>query len=1008
MDSPPVALEPQTPTPEASTQAGHTRTYQGLLCMKTEKLPFAKIAPTVACIPCRRRKVRCDLGPPDKPHDPPCKRCRRESKDCFFSATRRKKKPSDAEPGQENGQQSDYEIRNGRKRVRTDDGDTQSPAAIPFEQEAEAAYGQQYSRTPLTRAPPSGFGTIMQPPSSQGPEEDEQQVSNQTAAILQKSELYGPHDALTLLFEAAGRTGDIDHHRTGSAHSHQSALVGAQGSATQSSRTSPLMDSVQKSKTSYQSIQQSANPVTSVDPAISHSHPASNNPSSTEYEIAIRAWSRSRVVRAGWFTGEEAIRYIDYFYVYFASLTPITIPDFRHYSTHAKLLSEEPMLAITMLMLSSRYMTLPPGPGSVTRPYTIHDKLWNYLQSTIDRILWGQEQYGGGFCGAGPRYADAERKGLRTLGTIESLLLLTEWHPRTLHFPPAVDNETLVEPEDLELASEVKPRTSPSHKESWLEPCWRSDRMCWMLLGNAMALAIELGVFDEDKKHGEATAQSTARSREMQIDIARKANVKKLLLVYVTQTSGRLNYISMLPRKCSKPKYLKEQARLMGDRLEQLRRGGALPTTIPTRPSQYTTDIIHETVLYLWMELAVTFQLGNEDLFPSIQHTRDIINSGKYFELMEFYNNLLEQWRRRSEQFTYVPVPMRSILMIEYEYSRTFINAIALQAVVERCANNTSSLNSKQNNANEADSLGRTSADVISPSTLMKWCGRDRPYLNIITDASRNALKIVTETLANGDYLKHAPVRTYFRIISVAMLMLKTFALGATEDDLAISLGLLERAAEVLRTRIVDDVHVASRFAEILELLIRRMKSRFVRLAAGGNDRSRAASRSPAPQPGAQQPLYSQQQQQNFGHLSVPQPWPGYSGPPPSSVYQSSGRVTPSNPLYGIAADLYDPMNSSISIMPPPTFPLSHDGLTETAWYNNGLQAGTTNDGSYDAASMPNDGSNGNMNTDWLALPLNPLLDIDGADVTQSAYGPDVGGYDMLEVLLGLEGNMGR
>ena len=33
--------------------------------------------------------------------------------------------------------------------------------------------------------------------------------------------------------------------------------------------------------------------------------------------------------------------------------------------------------------------------------------------------------------------------------------------------------------------------------ESWLEPAWRSDRMCWMLLSTAMGLAYELGVFDD-------------------------------------------------------------------------------------------------------------------------------------------------------------------------------------------------------------------------------------------------------------------------------------------------------------------------------------------------------------------------------------------------------------------------------------------------------------------------------------------------------------------------------
>src|SRR5271167_2243583 len=52
-----------------------------------------------ACVPCRKRKVKCDLGDPGNPTDPPCRRCRREHKDCYFQDLRTKKsdavKPSD-------------------------------------------------------------------------------------------------------------------------------------------------------------------------------------------------------------------------------------------------------------------------------------------------------------------------------------------------------------------------------------------------------------------------------------------------------------------------------------------------------------------------------------------------------------------------------------------------------------------------------------------------------------------------------------------------------------------------------------------------------------------------------------------------------------------------------------------------------------------------------------------------------------------------------------------------
>ncbi|KAI9713064.1 MAG: hypothetical protein M1820_001049 [Bogoriella megaspora] len=994
MDNSPELQAPSASTPEGPTQTGHTRTYQ-------------------ACIPCRRRKVRCDLGPPDKPHDPPCKRCRRESKDCYFSATRRKKRP-DASEEAEDGHPSEYEIRNGRKRPRPDTVEPSSPIESPATRNSNIKNdAAAYSNKPLMRVAPSNFNGPLQPPGSSTKADDEdQQASNHTAALLQKGELYGPHDALTLLFEAAGRTGDMENHRTGSSHSQRNSItVGRPSPVSPNNVTDSRTGRLHMSAGSIQRAQQLPHEDLPIDPAITRPQNSNNYAtSSPDRESAIRAWSRFRFVRASWFTAQEAIDYIEYFYIYFAWLTPIVLPDFRDLSTHAKLLSEEPMLAITMLMLSSRYMALPPGPGAVTRPYAIHDKLWNYLQSTIDRMLWGQEQFGGGFCGAGARFSDGDHKGLRTLGTVESLLLLTEWHPRTLHFPPGVDSEALLEPDELQSRADGQlptANTTPSQKESWLEPCWRSDRMCWMLLGNAMALAIELGVFDQDKKNGASQLEQPQDEISLALQ-TRKDNVKKLLLIYVTQISGRLGYISMLPRNLSEPSYLKNQAKAMGEKLESLRSAGALPKTLPSQPSPEDVSIIHETVLYLWMEVAVTFQLGNEDLFPNLQHTRDIIQSGKYVELMEFYNNLLQQWRHKFDQFNYIPVHMRAIIMIEYEYSRVFINAIALQAVVERCINNTSTTAQTEANLNGHD----VPSNVISPSTLMKWSGRDRQYINIIAEASRNLLTIVVDVLLSGNFLKHAPVRTYFRIISVGMLMLKTFALGTTEGDLAKSLSLLERAAEALKTCIVDDVHVASRFAEILELLIGRMKSRFVRLASsGGADRSsRAPSRSPAPgQQQSGQPLSNiyniQQPSQDYGHLAVQQQqWSGYNNASQHAhPFTPSGRATPSNPLYGISADTHDPFNSGLSIMPPPTFathPVS-DGGNNTSWYNTTMQtSGTGADGTYGVAD---DGS-----TDWLAIPLNPLLDFNGADVTQSLYGPDVNGYDMLEVLLGLEGNMGR
>ena len=156
-----------------------------------------------------------------------------------------------------------------------------------------------------------------------------------------------------------------------------------------------------------------------IDPAIVQieKEMAQNDPN---LPSAIRVWSSLRFVKAGWFTPREGIAYVRYFYDHMASLTPISPPDFSDLSTHGKLLNEEPMLTVTLLTISSRYMELK-GPGGDSRSFKIHEQLWQYLQGMITRMFWGQEQFGGGFCGAGKtsEEVEARRRGLRSLGTAE-------------------------------------------------------------------------------------------------------------------------------------------------------------------------------------------------------------------------------------------------------------------------------------------------------------------------------------------------------------------------------------------------------------------------------------------------------------------------------------------------------------------------------------------------------------------------------------------------------------
>ncbi|TEA20000.1 Transcriptional activator ARO80 [Colletotrichum sidae] len=849
----------QNPASASSAAAGqvpqHKRVYQ-------------------ACIPCRRRKVRCDLGSVDNPHDPPCVRCRRESKECFFSATRRKRKTEDGDADLEDV--DDYTVRNGRKRLHASGS---PPVSIDrrLYSETPLTPGGSIGRTQPLRRPtdpgpglgpipgaglgagPSTRGTVTPSSVSQADsrragefgtidDEPNAHVENQEARDLMRPGVYGPHDALDLLYKAATDSPATNHHlqRNESVASvpslPQQPVIVTPGATVKP--VGPGRPSV--------SIKPEPQPI---DPELTKRN-LSDEPG---YQDAIKAWGRFRFVRAGWFTAQEAIEYIDYYYEYLSPLTPISPPTFRNPASHVTLLTEEPILTITLLTISSRYRKIP-GTGGHCRSHAIHEQLWTYLRGMIERCLWGQEAFGGGFAamaGASSVLEDQTsstapwrgmRKGsLRTLGTVESLMILTEWHPRALHFPPAEAIDELMLPSyegsDL-ISTDENGNQRPSANiggrrlDSWLEPAWRSDRMCWMLLSTAMGLAYELGVFDdidELLRDGAITRPEYEEETYRQ----RANRIKRLLLIYLTQLAGRLGWTSMVP----------EALRKSDPAVTRRRPASTEGTTPGTNPSSmsnafnYIPDLeLDDQIIHCWAGISNAMHIGNEKLFKSRKHTTDIIQSGKYTEALKDFQPLLQDWWKEFERYRLPPF-IRHILTIEYEYVRIYVNSLSLQAVVERCTNNAGHVHGAHGNHNAG------SAAQLSPQT-QNYFGKlplgqlggfgtvDQEYIKEVISGSRNLLRTVVEGLLPGDYLKHAPVRTYFRIISGAMFLLKTFALGAPRSDVKMSIDLMDQTVEALRNCVVDDVHLGIRFADLLESLTRRLRNRFIQAPTLGQSGS--------------------------------------------------------------------------------------------------------------------------------------------------------------------------
>lgn len=107
------------------------------------------------------------------------------------------------------------------------------------------------------------------------------------------------------------------------------------------------------------------------------------------------------------------------------------------------------------------------------------------------------------------------------------------------------------------------------------------------------------------------------------------------------------------------------------------------------------------------------------------------------------------------------------------KYLGIYVNSLALQAVVDRWTTM----------SNEAAQPGSASSGGWF-QVLMELYRVNEPYIQQVVDASRKILRMVLERLVPAGHLKHAPVRTCFRILSGMIFILKVFPLLTTLPQL--------------------------------------------------------------------------------------------------------------------------------------------------------------------------------------------------------------------------------
>lgn len=267
------------------------------------------------------------------------------------------------------------------------------------------------------------------------------------------------------------------------------------------------------------------------------------------------------------------------------------------------------MLCGTILMISSRYHTLL-GAGGTSKSYFLHNRLWKHCEHLVQRVMFGQEK------GANPK--------ARAIGTIESLLLICEWHPRSLHFPPEShgwDADLITHEDGPDAPTERGLPGDNAESVQWMEdviePSRRSDRMSWMLMGAALSLAHELRIFDLPKP---------SISQNMQtVDLAasRRLRLQKLLYVFHTQLAARLGYMSLLSSNITNT------------------------VSKPWRPMESEGGRQNQWEMFMngWIQLTWLLKSIADVFFQSPASTKDCLLSGRYVGLLDHFRPLLSRWQ---------------------------------------------------------------------------------------------------------------------------------------------------------------------------------------------------------------------------------------------------------------------------------------------------------------------------------------------------------------------------
>lgn len=165
------------------------------------------------------------------------------------------------------------------------------------------------------------------------------------------------------------------------------------------------------------------------------------------------------LVRKGIARPCEVNEYLGFYFTHLWQVFPVIPQWYAVPEQYALLVLHEPVLAISLVALASRYHHLS-GLNGAARSERVHWRTWPWVQRLFQSAMWGSA-------------------GMRSYGAIAALLLSIEWHPRAINSPEDFVGDH-GEPDLFEPSGqEDRPGHSIPERLNLVATAHRSNRMSW-------------------------------------------------------------------------------------------------------------------------------------------------------------------------------------------------------------------------------------------------------------------------------------------------------------------------------------------------------------------------------------------------------------------------------------------------------------------------------------------------------------------------------------------------